>query len=149
MKSMVPITTPPNPGRSAERMMRRWADALWSAVGDVQNSGATVRRVEPDELVTLADIARRAEMSRAAISNYFAGTRGEGFPVPVAKIGSDNPLWRWSEVSAWLHDRDRISFDVMDQARLIAQMNERLRSGAPIGSPDNLGDRESDLRNRA
>jgi predicted DNA-binding transcriptional regulator AlpA len=134
-----------------DREARSFAEALWSAVGDVQKSGATVRRIEPDDLVSLADIARRAEMSRAAVSNYFAGTRGEGFPVPVAKIGSDNPLWRWSEVSTWLHKRNRLSIEAMEQAQLIAEINDRLRSGAPIGSPDDLRNSsvEADRRNRA
>jgi predicted DNA-binding transcriptional regulator AlpA len=126
-----------------------FAEALQSAVRNVQASGATVRRIEPDDLVSLADIARRAEMSRAAVSNYFAGTRGEGFPVPVAKIGSDNPLWRWSEVSAWLCARDRLSVEAKEQAQIIAEMNEKIRSGAPIGNPNDLGKSESNRRSHA
>ena len=112
-----------------------FGEALWSAVRDVQESGATARRIEPDDLVSLADIARRAEMTRAAISNYFAGLRGEGFPVPIAKVATENPLWSWFEVAAWLHGRDRLSHEAMAQARLIAVMNERLGSDETIGHP--------------
>jgi hypothetical protein len=112
-----------------DREANSFESALKSAVSDVQASGATVQRIEPDDLVSLADIARRAETSRAAVSHYFAGTRGEGFPVPVAKIGSDNPLWSWAEVSAWLHGRDRLSSEAMEQAKVISEMNEAIKAG--------------------
>ena len=118
-----------------DRTEEDFASALWSAVRNMQNTGATVRRVEPDDLVSLADIARRSEMTRAAISNYFAGTRGDGFPVPVAKVGTENPLWSWSEVAGWLHARGRLSKEAAGQAFLIAVMNDLLGRGMPIGLP--------------
>src|SRR5665811_1758773 len=44
--------------------------AIASAIENVAVLGATVDRVEPDPLVSLADIAARTEMSRAAMSLY-------------------------------------------------------------------------------
>src|SRR5437763_4127758 len=49
--------------------------AVTSAVADVQQAGATVKRIEPDPLVTLSEAARRAELTRAAISLYAKGAR--------------------------------------------------------------------------
>jgi len=99
-------------------------EAVVSAVLEVLRAGATVRRVEPDELVSQADIGRRADLTRAAISNYIAGTRGDNFPLPVAKIATDNPLWRWSEVAHWLHAFDRLDAEEAAKAVLIGRIND-------------------------
>lgn len=57
-------------------------EAIASAVENVRQAGASVERVEPDPLVSLADMAARSNMSRSAMTNYFKGHRGEGFPAP-------------------------------------------------------------------
>jgi len=44
---------------------------------DEEHFGATVERIEPDHLVSLADIARRAGLTRAAISLYAKGMRAQ------------------------------------------------------------------------
>jgi len=61
-------------------------EAISSAVEDVRASGATVDRIEPDPLVSLSEIAARAGLTRAAVSQYARGQRGAGFPAPVAKV---------------------------------------------------------------
>src|SRR3954453_14090361 len=44
--------------------------AIRSAIEDTRKAGASVERVEPDYLVSLSEIAERANLTRAAISNY-------------------------------------------------------------------------------
>ena len=76
-----------------DREARTYIGALVSAVCDVRRAGATVLRVEPDDLVNLSDIAVRTDMTRAAISNFARGDWGKGFPAPVARVTTDTPLW--------------------------------------------------------
>ena len=56
------------------------AEAIASAVGGVKKAGAKVERIEPDPLVSLSDMAARAGLTRAAMTNYSKGTRGKRFP---------------------------------------------------------------------
>jgi hypothetical protein len=69
--------------------------ALTSALSDVQRAGAKAERIEPDHLVSMADIARRAGLTRAAISLYAKGMRAQEFPAPVARVTPESPLWDW------------------------------------------------------
>ena len=62
---------------------------------DEEHFGARVERIEPDHLVSMADIARRAGLTRAAISLYAKGMRAQEFPAPVARVTSEIPLWDW------------------------------------------------------
>ena len=103
--------------------------ALASAVADVERAGGRVERIEPDTLVTIADIAVRAGISRQAVSLYARGQRGQGFPAPVAKVSSDAPLWDWAEVAAWLHRRrsaSAVTTETVVEANLLDWANERV-----------------------
>src|SRR3546814_17794786 len=53
-----------------DRDARTFSGALMSAIADVRAAGAKVVHVEPDHLVSLAEIAVRAKISRAAATNY-------------------------------------------------------------------------------
>ncbi len=80
-------------------------EAILSAIEDMESAGIGLRavRVEPDELVTGGEIAARAGLSREAIRLYARGHRGPGgFPLPVAGLHQKSPLYKWSEVAAWL-----------------------------------------------
>lgn len=101
-------------------------DAIASAVENCQSAGATVERVEPDPLVSLSDIAVRADMTRSAISMYFKGQRGEGFPAPCARVTTASPLWDWSDVSIWLYKRDRITYEEAVGATVVSIANDIL-----------------------
>jgi len=65
------------------------AAAITSALESVQKAGAHVDRVEPDPLVSLSDIATRTGLTRAAITQYSKGQRGENFPSPIARVTSE------------------------------------------------------------
>lgn len=98
--------------------------ALASALTDVERAGATIERIEPDNLVSMSDIARRTGLSRAAISLYAKGARSEEFPAPVARVTSESPLWDWYEVSRWMLHHDRIvGLQEVLQARMVKETN--------------------------
>jgi hypothetical protein len=78
--------------------------AVLSAAGDVKRAdvGATVVHVEPDEFVTMAEIARRLGVTREGVRKWVLGTRGPGrFPVPVGNLRRQSPIWRWTDVVRW------------------------------------------------
>jgi hypothetical protein len=105
--------------------------AIVSAVECVATAGAKVDRVEPDPLVSLADIASRTGMSRAAMTQYSKGQRGKGFPSPVAKVTSDSPLWDWASVAKWLFQNEKISRDAAIEAEVVRAANAALESHEP------------------
>jgi hypothetical protein len=110
----------------------READSIGRAIGSamrgVQKAGATVDRVEPDPLVSLADIAARAGMTRAAMTQYSKGQRGKGFPSPVAKVTSDSPLWDWASVAKWLFLHAKISREAAIEAEAVRIANAAVQS---------------------
>jgi hypothetical protein len=109
-----------------DRQARNFAHAIDSAIKDVKAAGAVVERVEPDYLVSLSDIAERASLTRAAISQYAKGDRGQGFPLPVARVSSESPLWDWVDVSRWLHKKKRIALNDVVRARFVRRCNEKI-----------------------
>jgi hypothetical protein len=81
------------------------AEAIISAIRQIESAGVglTVVRVEPDELVSSAEIATRVGLNRETIRLYATGRRGPGtFPPPVARLRSRSPLYRWTDVAPWL-----------------------------------------------
>lgn len=103
--------------------------AIASAVEDSTAAGARVERVEPDPLVSLADIAARTGLSRAAMTQYSKGQRGEGFPAPVARVTSDSPLWDWSSVARWLFHRRKLTREAAVEAAIIKEANDAIHGG--------------------
>lgn len=101
-------------------------DAIVSAIENVRAAGAVVERVEPDPLVSLADIAARANMTRAAMTQYSKGQRGKGFPAPVARVTTDSPLWDWAAVARWLFRNKKLSREAAREAEVVSQANEAL-----------------------
>lgn len=104
--------------------------ALESALDAVRSTGARVLRVEPDPLVSLANIAERAGLTRAAVTLYRQGKRGSGFPAPVARVTTPTPLWDWAEVAAWLCEHKKLPKAKAEQAQAIARANAECGSGA-------------------
>jgi predicted DNA-binding transcriptional regulator AlpA len=91
------------------REARDFGDALGSAIAQVEAvPGLRVLRVEPDDLVTLTEIAQRLGRSREGVRLLISGARGPGgFPAPVSHLKARSRLWRWSEVAAWAHHHDQ------------------------------------------
>jgi hypothetical protein len=101
-------------------------EAISSAIANVRSAGATVDRVEPDPLVSLSEIASRAGLTRAALSQYASGQRSSGFPAPVAKVTSNNPLWKWAAVASWLFARNKLGDHALAEADAVAEANRQI-----------------------
>ena len=80
-----------------------FAAAVATAIRQVESvPGLQARRVEPDDLVTMAEIAERLGRSRESVRLLIRGARGPGgFPPPVSHLKAKSRLWRWSEVVVW------------------------------------------------
>ncbi len=83
------------------------ADSFHSAVDkvlDVVEQAApeaeTLRLMDP--LVTIADIADLAGVTRQAVRNWSLGLRKSGFPRPLSIVGDGVRVWRQADVDAWL-----------------------------------------------
>ena len=78
-------------------------EAVRSAIEQVESvPGLTALRVEPDDLVTMNEIAERMGRSRESVRLLIKGARGPGgFPPPVSHLKARSRLWRWSEVVDW------------------------------------------------
>jgi hypothetical protein len=111
-------------------------EAIASAVENVIAAGAKVDRIEPDPLVNLSEIAARAELTRAAISNYAKGDRAKNFPAPVARVTSDTPLYDWAEVASWMAINQKIAPEVAVIAGVFKEANTAIAAGET-----HLGDR--------
>ena len=111
------------------REAETFAEAVASALETVAATGAHIDRLEPDPLVSLSDIAHRAQMTRAAITNYHKGYRGEGFPAPVARVTSESPLWDWASVAKWLARRNKLDRAVAIEAEVMRQANGAVSAG--------------------
>lgn len=112
-----------------DRDARTFAEAVLSALQAVESvRGLRVLRVEPDDLVTQAEIAERLGRSRESVRLLVTGQRGSGgFPAPVSHARARARLWRWSDVAGWAWpDRQ----DELASARLIAALNARLEARA-------------------
>ena len=108
------------------REAKSFPHALVSAFQDVQKAGARVVHFEPDHLVSMADIARRTDMSPAAISLFVKKERGKDFPAPVAKVTTDNPLWDWVDVARWMYRHRSFALHHVIEARIVRQANVAL-----------------------
>lgn len=107
-------------GRSAVEVAKRLASELKAL-------GVTVLEALP-ELVTMADISRRAGVSKQAVSKWVnQDVRGDAFPRPWNSTDT-TLLWDWCPVNDWLRSRDRghDEWDVLTASQ-INQVNEWLR----------------------
>lgn len=84
-----------------------FGEAATSAVRDVESAipGARVIQLEPDDLVTMVEIAQRTGRTRQSIDLLVRGERGPGgFPVPATHFRERQRMWRWLEVASWFYD---------------------------------------------
>ena len=79
-----------------------FSEAVLSAVHQVESvPSLRVRRVEPDDIVTMAEIAERLDRTRESVRLLIAGRRGPGgFPPPVSHGRERGRRWRWVALSA-------------------------------------------------
>lgn len=117
-----------------ERESTSAADAIAGALEDLEAAwpGLLVSHVEPDDLVTMADIAERIDCSREAVRLWVNGQRGGGhFPLPSHNALGRSRLWRWLDVVEWMRSADvdaTVTDDVVELAAAIDDANRELRS---------------------
>ncbi|MHB8437750.1 MAG: helix-turn-helix transcriptional regulator [Acidimicrobiales bacterium] len=101
------------------------ADAVLDSIHEVESvDGLRVVRVEPDDFVTMADIAVRLDRSRESIRLLIAGRRGPGnFPPPISHGIERNRLWRWSDVARWF---EQLEPEDIEDANFVAAVNAGL-----------------------
>ncbi len=104
-----------------------FGEALASAIRDVTSAvpGLRITRIEPDELVTMAAIAKRSGLSREYIRLLSNQQRGPGgFPAPITYADERTRLWHWPDVARWLTELGKAKVDLdAPAADLIAAMN--------------------------
>ncbi|HEX9731992.1 MAG TPA: hypothetical protein VGG06_08380 [Thermoanaerobaculia bacterium] len=112
-----------------------FGEAVGTAIKQVESvPGLQVRRVEPDDLVTMTEIAERLRRSRESVRLLVQGARGPGgFPPPVSHLKAKSRLWRWSEVAAWAeklpasrHSRDPLLIAAINAALALRESASKL-----------------------
>ncbi|MQA98791.1 MAG: hypothetical protein GEU78_00620 [Actinobacteria bacterium] len=91
-----------------DREAGSYGQALTSAIAAIESAikGARVLHVEPDELVTISEIAERVDRTRESVRLLISGERGPGdFPAPASHVRTRNRLWRWPDVQRWFVTR--------------------------------------------
>jgi hypothetical protein len=115
-----------------DREAKDLESAVISAIQQAEQSGLNlwVKRVEPSDLVTSAEIARRLDRSRQSIQQLISGSRGDGdFPLPVAGVTAKTMLWSWQEVAGWFLKNDKLNDrSIYDNAVVLKQINESLEN---------------------
>jgi hypothetical protein len=107
------------------------AEAIASAVRDVESVGLRPVRIDDDNSVTLGEIADRIGRSREAVRLWSTGQQGPGGFPPPTNPGRSTSFYSWAEVAPWL--RERMGLDVPDVEPVLAAANLalQLRSLAP------------------
>ena len=105
------------PGRLCWLAARPQPDARAEAI-EAAIPGARVVHLEPDDLVTMAEIAHRTGRTRESVRLLVKGERGPGgFPPPATHFKTRNTMWEWQEVAAWFAE-------TLDEKPLVADSTE-------------------------
>jgi len=113
-----------HPALDVDREAPTLLDAITSAVTQAESvTDIHVLRVEGEELVSQADIAERTGRSRQAVNHWInRDADSSGFPDPAYGTTTRSPLWRWTDVQAWLEPDARTD----DRSRIVALVNATL-----------------------
>lgn len=91
-----------------DREAESFADAVFSATEGLETAvpGIRVVHLEPDDLVTMSEIAEKVGRTRESIRLLISGDRGPGgFPAPATHFRSRQRMWRWQEVAVWFAEQ--------------------------------------------
>ena len=75
-------------------------DAVMQLIADLRSINVTVVRIDP-VLVSVPEIADRADISRETARLWATGKRRTGFPRQYTVVGVTG-LWFWADVHAWM-----------------------------------------------
>ncbi|WP_019518561.1 helix-turn-helix domain-containing protein [Faucicola boevrei] len=92
-------------------------DAVKSAFANLNQAGFYDLILQEKGVSSLAEMAKRLDVSRATMSHYANNKRGCGnFPKPVAGVLSGSALYDWGEVAEWLYRQGKLSQNDYDVA---------------------------------
>ncbi|HHL1462836.1 TPA: helix-turn-helix transcriptional regulator [Klebsiella pneumoniae] len=102
--------------------------AVLSAIANIESvEGLKCLSVDIGDMVSLSDAAELAGTTKASLSRYSNGSRGNGtFPTPILRVDSNRPLWAWSDIADWLEKNNCIDKDIVKQARITSAINTAL-----------------------
>ncbi|WP_308028514.1 XRE family transcriptional regulator [Neisseria bergeri] len=92
--------------------------AVDSAMADIRRAGFADLVLQESGYATLAEMAARSGLSRAALSNYANGRRGAAFPAPVYGVAGGSALYSWREVAAWLYRHNQLQRPLYEVAQV-------------------------------
>jgi hypothetical protein len=99
------------------------ADAIATAVIEIEQVGLVAVRVLDTDLVTLADIGNRLKQSRESVRRYATGERGPGgFPPPANPAREGTVFYRWSEVAPWARGQLGVEVPDIDPTLVVANL---------------------------
>jgi hypothetical protein len=116
-----------------DREAESFADAVFSATESFESAvlGARVVHLEPDDLVTMSEIAERDGRTRESVRLLISGDRGPGgFPAPATHFRSRQRMWRWQEVAVWFAEKlgqPQLGGDDPGRAQFITAFNAGLK----------------------
>jgi hypothetical protein len=118
----------PTTTAAVTREASTFLEAALSAVRDIEKvAGLRVMGVESDELVSMADIARRLERTQQSVRYLVEGKRGPGgFPAPAAWIGRQRRAWEWADVATWTDAHLGTRFGDDPKPRMVRALNAAL-----------------------
>jgi len=91
-----------------DREAESFADAVFTATENLESAvpGIRVVHLEPDDLVTMSEIAERVGRTRESVRLLISGDRGPGwFPAPATHFRRRQRMWRWQEVAIWFAEK--------------------------------------------
>ena len=101
------------------------AEAVMSAVRDVESAGLRPVRVAAGDWVTLSDVAARIGRSREIVRLWSVGKQGPGgFPPPL-NPGCETSFYSWAEIAQWL--RRKMRYELPDEEPVLVAMNLALQ----------------------
>jgi len=112
-----------------DRESESYEQAVISAIKDVESvQDIQVLSVDAGEWVGLTNAAELSGTTKTSLSRYSKGERGSGgFPCPVQRINSKNPLWSWSEIALWLKEQGKVEPELVEIANFTAVINISLQ----------------------
>lgn len=110
------------------------AQALSTAIHDVEKAGFNVQAVETDDLVSLRTVAARLERSYEGMRLIATGQRGPGsFPAPLS--GDGWSIYSWSQVAEWASKHLGARENVSTFETEIAAANHAVRARSLLHDP--------------
>jgi len=93
--------------------------AIESALDNIRAAGFSDLVVQESGVAALSEMAARAGMTRAALSQYALNKRGDGhFPGPVYGVATGSALYSWREVATWLYQQGKLDESAYEVANV-------------------------------